>query len=271
MAVMKPFLKWAGNKYQIIERIKAVLPPGKRLIEPFVGSGAVFLNTEYPSYLLADTNADLINLYQQLQTGGQEFIDYCRTLFTPENNIPDRFYELRHRFNQTGDLVEKGALFIYLNKHCYNGLCRYNARGEFNVPFGRYTTPYFPEEEMHFFHRRSSQATFVTANFVVTMEAAEAGDVLYCDPPYVPLSATANFTSYSSDRFGIQEQHTLARMAATLAARGIAVVISNHDTEFTRSAYQEATDVHYFSVQRFISCNGANRNKADELLAIYKP
>jgi DNA adenine methylase len=268
---MKPFLKWAGNKYQIVERIKAVLPPGKRLIEPFVGSGAVFLNADYSCYHLADANPDLINLYQQLQRGGETFIDHCRSYFTPANNTPDAFYTLRQQFNETSDAVEKGALFLYLNKHCYNGLCRYNAKGGFNVPFGRYTKPYFPEAEMRFFAQRAAAATFVTANFVTTMELAEPGDVVYCDPPYVPLSATANFTSYSADRFGAEEQRQLAEMAETLHGRGVAVVLSNHDTEFTRLAYQRATELVYFPVQRYISCDGANRNKVDELLAIYRP
>ena len=133
---MKPFLKWAGNKYQIVERIKEVLPAGKRLIEPFVGSGALFLNTDYPAYLLADANPDLISVYRHLQSDGRDFIEACRLYFTPENNSPERFYEFRQRFNTTSDATEKATLFVYLNKHCYNGLCRYNSKGGFNVPFG---------------------------------------------------------------------------------------------------------------------------------------
>ncbi len=266
---MKPFLKWAGNKYQIIERIKAVLPPGKRLIEPFVGSGALFLNTDYPVYLLADANPDLISLHKQLQAGGQAFINTCRSYFTPENNRAERFYELRERFNLTTDTAEKAALFVYLNKHCYNGLCRYNSKGGFNVPFGKYIKPYFPGDEMLFFWHRCQHAEFVVQGFVETLESAVVGDVVYCDPPYVPLSQTANFTSYSSDRFGVDEQLMLARMAERLAACGIPVVISNHDNEFTRQAYRNANHAHYFPVQRYISCDGANRNKVDEVLAIF--
>jgi len=267
---MKPFLKWAGNKYQIVERIKAALPPGKRLIEPFVGSGAIFLNTDYPSYLLADANADLISLYQHLQGGGQTFIDYCRTFFVPENNTEVAFYEFRTCFNRTTKLSEKAALFLYLNKHCYNGLCRYNAKGEFNAPFGRYLKPYFPETEMQYCHHQAQNAVFCQANFTETMEAAELGDVIYCDPPYVPLSTTANFTSYSAGKFGPQEQQQLTEMAEKLAKRGIPVLISNHDTEFTRNAYINAHTQLYFSVQRYISCDGANRNKAAEVLAVFK-
>jgi DNA adenine methylase len=268
---MKPFLKWAGNKYQIVERIKAVLPPGKRLIEPFVGSGAVFLNTDYPDYVLADANADLINLYKQLQSGGEEFVRYACSFFVAANNTTERFYAFREHFNKATDPIEKAALFVYLNKHCYNGLCRYNAKGGFNVPFGRYTKPYFPKEEMRFFFQRAQRASFYQANFEATMETAELGDVVYCDPPYVPLSATANFTSYSSDRFGTAEQIKLAEMAEKLAARNIPVIISNHNTEFTLTAYKNAQELIFFPVQRYISCDGANRNKVDELLAVYNP
>ncbi|MCL4860292.1 MAG: Dam family site-specific DNA-(adenine-N6)-methyltransferase [Caldilineaceae bacterium] len=267
---MKPFLKWAGNKYQIIERIVAVLPPGTRLIEPFVGSGAVFLNTDYPHYILADANPDLINLYQQLKRGGQAFIEQCCAYFTPENNTTGAFYSLRMKFNLTTDRTEKAALFVYLNKHCYNGLCRYNAGGAYNVPFGRYAKPYFPAREMMAFLARAGRASFQHATFVETMQQAQVGDVVYCDPPYVPLSSTAKFTSYSATAFGAAEQAQLAAQAESLLARGIPVVISNHDTEVTRTVYQNASQQHYFPVQRFISCNGKNRNKVNEMLAVYR-
>jgi DNA adenine methylase len=265
---MKPFLKWAGNKYQIIERVLAALPAGNRLIEPFVGSGAVFLNADYPHYLLADSNQDLISLYQYLQVEGETFIQDCHAFFTPENNQTEAFYRLRMLFNVTEDQRLKALLFVYLNKHCFNGLCRYNSKGGFNTPFGRYKKPYFPEKEMFFFYENTKQAVFESADFVTTLSNARAGDVVYCDPPYVPLSKTANFTSYSAGGFGQDQQVLLAKMANNLAAKGITVVISNHDTEFTRSAYQKAS-LSSFAVQRFISCNGASRQKAAEMLAIF--
>lgn len=267
---VRPFLKWAGNKVRILHHIKAILPPGNRLIEPFVGSGAVFANTGYARYLLADANADLIALYRHLQEEGHVFIDYCRSFFTPDNNTNDAFYRLRARFNETADAREKAALFLYLNRHCYNGLCRYNASGGFNTPFGRYARPYFPAAEMAHFHEQSRRAEFICAGFRETMESARPGDVLYCDPPYVPLSQTANFTSYSADRFGPGEQRDLARLAEMLAARGIPVVISNHNTEFTRRQYAQAQIV-AFDVRRTISCDASNRGTASELLAIFSP
>lgn len=265
---MKPFLKWAGGKYRLVERITAVLPPGGRLVEPFVGSGAVFLNTDYPRYLLADVNADLIALYQTLQREGTAFINTCETLFTPENNRKEVYYGFRAEFNSTTDVRRKAALFLYLNKHGFNGLCRYNASGQFNVPFGRYQKPYFPRQEMLAFHQQAQWAEFVCADFTAVLPTLSPGDVVYCDPPYVPLSDTANFTSYSAGNFDLAQQRALAQQAELLAAQGIPVVISNHHTPFTEQIYQRA-DQHTFQVQRHISRDGANRQKADELLAVF--
>jgi len=264
----RPFLKWAGNKYQILEHIMALLPSGHRLIEPFVGSGAVFLNAGYESYLLADSNEDLISLYQTLQSEGELFIDYCRHYFTSGTNVENRYYELRQEFNTTPDSRLKAALFIYLNRHAYNGLCRYNSKGGFNTPFGRYAKPHFPEQEMRRFVNRAGGATFTVADFRDTMRSAQRGDVLYCDPPYVPLSATSNFTSYSSGGFGRDDQVALAELAKELSARGVPVLISNHATEFTLNAYQTAK-IEQLDVQRFISCNGDNRGTAREVLALF--
>jgi DNA adenine methylase len=265
---MKPFLKWAGNKFQIVNRIKEVLPSGERLIEPFVGSGALFLNTDYQTYLLADTNQDLVNLFLCLQTDGEDFIEYAKSFFTPENNEKETFYQFRRDFNASEDIRYKSALFLYMNKHGFNGLCRYNSKGKFNVPFGRYNKPYFPEKEMFYFAEKAKNAEFQIADFTDTMDKAEPGDVVYCDPPYVPLSDTAYFTNYSSGGFGIGEQEELARQAMKLAARGITVVLSNHDTEFTRLTYSSAKIIS-FDVQRYISCDGNNRNKAPEILAVF--
>lgn len=268
---MNTFLKWAGNKQKIVDRIREVLPAGKRLIEPFVGSGAVFMNTDYPAYLLADSNPDLINLFRQLQQEGPAFIAYCRSFFTPANNNPERYYHYRSLFNTTADARMKAALFLYLNRHGYNGLCRYNASGGFNVPFGRYRRPYFPEEEMHAFHVKSQHSVvFCRSDFEEIMASAQPGDVIYCDPPYVPLSATANFTSYHSRGFGLDQQCRLAKAAEAAARRNIPVVISNHATPFTEEIYAAAR-IYRFPVRRTISADIHNRNTVTELLAVFDP
>lgn len=267
---VRPFLKWAGNKYRIIEKIRRRLPPGSRLVEPFAGSGAVFLNTRYDSYLLADSNADLILLYRQLQQAGEAFVDCARELFQPQNNGETAYYRFREEFNATGATARRAALFVYLNRHGYNGLCRYNSGGGFNVPFGRYRKPYFPEREMLAFAERAQQAEFVHADFRQVMVSARPGDVIYCDPPYVPLSRTASFTTYSAGGFDLEAQHELAELARDAAERGIPVLISNHNTPFTQQTYNaHGAQLSRFQVQRYISCNGAQRGKARELLALF--
>jgi DNA adenine methylase len=270
LPVIRPFLKWAGGKFRLIERIKALLPPGQRLIEPFVGSGALFLNSQYPAYLLADANADLINLYQQLQHNHEQLIACCAPLFTPQTNSSECYYAQREQFNHSQERLEKAALFVYLNKHGFNGLCRYNASGGFNVPFGRHTKPYFPAAEMRSFAAKAQQSTFVVQDFATTLSTTQPGDVVYCDPPYVPLSTTANFTSYSVLPFGAAEQAKLAEMAEALAARGVPMLISNHDTPVTRELYAQARHLESFEVQRHISCDGTKRGKAAELIVLFQ-
>jgi len=265
---IRPPLKWAGGKYQILNRIRERLPAGHRLVEPFVGSGAVFLNTHYDRYLLNDINTDLIGFYKALKKEGDAFIEYARQFFTDKTNRETVFYKLRNDFNATSDALYKAALFLYINKHGYNGLIRYNASGALNVPFGRYKRPYYPEKEMRVFLKKARKASFSNKDFKKIMLATKPGDVVYCDPPYVPLSRTANFTAYSAAGFGQQEQLRLAELAEELAGRGVPVLISNHYTDFTATAYQNAEQFR-FPVRRLISCNGSKRKPTLEVLAAY--
>lgn len=272
---MKPFLKWAGNKYPIIDRIRPLLPQHldlskARLIEPFTGSAAVYLNTDFGYNVLSDANEDLINVYRYIQTEGERFIRFARQFFTPDNNHASIYYHWRETFNTTTDSRLKAALFLYLNRHGYNGLCRYNNSGQYNVPFGRYRQPYFPQAELDAFHEKSNQrdTIFISQDFRETMSQAKPGDVVYCDPPYVPISQTANFTSYSRLSFGQEDQEDLANLAKELSEKGVFIIISNHDTPFTQEAYQSA-QIYPFQVQRYISCQGSKRQKANEMLAVF--
>ncbi len=264
----RAFLKWAGGKYPLLDDIKKYLPEGDCLIEPFVGAGSVFLNTDYSRYILADINSDLINLYNIVKVRTDDYVQEARSLFAPVHNDSVAFYRFRAEFNQCKDAFRRAVLFLYLNRHCYNGLCRYNLRGEFNVPFGRYSKPYFPEEELYHFAERAQHATFVCQSYDVSMTNVAAGSVVYCDPPYAPLSATANFTAYHTDSFSMVQQQHLAQLAESLQGDSIPVLISNHDTELTRIWYQQAK-LHKLQVRRSISRNGGTRNKVDELLALY--
>ena len=266
---VRPFLKWAGGKFRVLDRILPALPMADRLVEPFAGSAAVSLNADFGEALVADFNADLINLYRSIKNETTRFIDEAGALFDGTRNNRDGFESLRTEFNESTDAFRRSVIFVYLNRHGFNGLCRYNAKGRFNVPFGKYDKPGFPLAEIESFADAATRMEFVHQSFVATMDAAREGDVIYCDPPYVPLSVTSNFTSYSTSAFGFSEQKALAEKARNCAARGIPVVISNHNTAESRALYQDA-EIHTFEVQRFISSKASTRGNAPELLAIFR-
>lgn len=265
----KPFLKWAGGKFRVLDHILQRLPRGERLVEPFAGSAAVALNAGFPVALVADFNEDLINLYSSVQADTARFVEEAGALFVRQNNSRDAFDALRAEFNESTDPFRRSVIFVYLNRHAFNGLCRYNAKGRFNVPFGKYTNPGFPAGEIAAFGVAAQRMEFRHQDFLTTMSSAIAGDVIYCDPPYVPLSVTSNFTSYAPGTFGFAEQKALAEMARECAARGVPVLISNHDTPDSRALYAGA-EIHSFEVRRFISSKASTRGNAPELLAIFR-
>lgn len=270
MIRVRPFLKWAGSKYRCLDNILDSLPKANRLIEPFTGSAAIFMNTDYPSTLLAESNQDLIILFRHLQQEGAAFINYCEGFFSKQNNSAEQYYQFREHFNQCSEPRQRAAIFLYLNRHGYNGLCRYNLSGKYNVPFGQYIKPYFPRKEMLSFYQKSQQATFIHCDFRETFTEANPGDLIYCDPPYSPLNQSSNFSSYTNLKFGEKEHVILAGLAMDSIQRGITVIISNHDTPFTRRYYQKSI-IKSFPVKRSISCLPQNRIPAQELLAIFKP
>lgn len=265
----RAFLKWAGGKYALVEEIARRLPQSERLVEPFVGAGSVFINTDYSSYLLSDINPDLINLYKTIQSQPDHYIHEAAKLFVSGNNDKARYYDLRAEFNQTQDTFERAVMFLYFNRHGYNGLCRYNKKGGFNVPFGSYKKPYFPEKELNFFAEKAQRATFICADYRTTFEQVRTGDAVYCDPPYLPLSATASFTSYASGGFNMDAQQGLADCANDAAELGASVLISNHDTPQAREIYQNASYQDFLMVKRTISQKGAGRKKVNEIFARY--
>jgi len=269
----RAFLKWAGGKYSLVDDIRVRLAQARQdadtLVEPFVGAGSVFLNTQFKHYILNDINADLINLYNELKRSPDEFISDAKKLFVELNNHPEAYYEYRVQFNQSRDISERAMLFLYMNRHGYNGLCRYNLKGIFNVPFGKYKRPYFPEKEMYFFAEKAQQATFTCLGYAEVFKLVPDNAVMYCDPPYVPLSKTASFTSYAKGGFNLDDQANLANLAEQAAFESSTpVLISNHDTVWTRKIYSQAT-LEQIQVKRTISPKGTGRNKVNELMAMY--
>ena len=264
----RPFLKWAGGKFRLLPQLVPHLPQRHTFVEPFVGAGAVFLNFTARRFICNDINPDLISLYQQLQEGPEEIIEASRDFFSGRYNNARQYYRLRKKFNKTTCPLERSVLFLYLNRHSYNGLHRINLKGEFNVPFGAYLKPYFPEIELRAFSEKAQSATFSCDSFETCMQKAPRKAVIYCDPPYAPLTETARFTNYARPGFGLEDQARLAEAARLAAQKGCTVIISNHDTPFTRDLYQNA-DCHYLEVQRLISCKAAKRKRAPEVIAVF--
>ncbi|MES2212116.1 MAG: Dam family site-specific DNA-(adenine-N6)-methyltransferase [Pseudomonadota bacterium] len=267
----RPFLKWAGGKYRLLKPIRALLPRGSLLIEPFAGAGSVFLNTDYDHYWLNDINPHLIALYQSVKDEGPKFVHYAKRYFTQKYNDEDAYYTLRDQFNSTRHPRLRSALFLYLNRHGYNGLCRFNQQGKYNVPFGHYVKPYFPERELQHFFQKAQQATFFQKDYRELFERAPENAVIYCDPPYAPSSSGPSFTNYSGQGFNWSEQEHLAKLARAAAKRGIPVLLSNHDTPEVRALYKGAK-MRSIAIKRPINTQIHRRNEPVlELLAFFAP
>lgn len=265
----RPFLKWAGGKYSLLPDLDRLIPAGKRLVEPFVGGGSVFLNSDkHERFLLADVNADLINLYQMLAVVPDSVIYEAMKAFRHLNDA-ENYTVIREAFNaQRLDAVERAAALLYLNRHCFNGLIRYNLDGFFNVGFGKYKAPYFPEEEIMAFKRKAHACVFMNAGFRRTIALAGDGDVVYCDPPYEPLPGTAGFTNYAAGGFSWDSQVELTESCVAAHQRGAKVVISNSTAPRVIELYeQHGFTLHRVSARRAISSKGSTRETASDVVA----
>ncbi|HFD2653580.1 TPA: DNA adenine methylase [Klebsiella quasipneumoniae] len=266
----KPFLKWAGGKYTQLADLFRLIPEGKRLIEPFVGGGSVFLNSDkHADFLLADVNPDLINLYQMLALVPDAVENHARWMFEHMGH-PAGYELIRKEFNaQTLDTTERASAFLYLNRHCFNGLMRYNLAHQFNVGWGKYKAPYFPFDELKAFADMAHNCVFMTSGFRRTIDLAGAGDVVYCDPPYEPMPGTAGFTAYAAGGFTWDDQVLLANRCAAAHNRGARVVISNSSAPKVVDLYREhGFNLEFIKARRSISCSGTTREVARDVVAI---
>ncbi|PKB89205.1 DNA adenine methylase [Ewingella americana] len=268
---MRTIVKWAGSKSRVMDKLKEHLPAGDRLVEPFAGSCSVMMNTDYPAYLVADINPHLINLYNQIKENPEWFIADARHFFE-KRNTPEDYYAFRAEFNAGVYPYFSSLIFLYLNRHCFNGLCRYNAKGEFNVPYGKYKKPYFPEDEIRAFAEKAKRATFICASFIETLQLVQAGDVIYCDPPYLPQTATSDFSNYHTAGFTYDEHQRLKRLLRRLADRSYPVVVSNSATPDAMSMYSHAGfDIEKFSARRSIGASAGCAQSAEEIIAKITP
>lgn len=235
-APVKPFLKWAGGKTKLLPDILARFPARfGSYYEPFLGGGAVFFATRPQRAFLSDLNDELIATYRAVRddvSGVMRALD--RHVATEEH-----FYRVRALPAPSHDGVARAARTIYLNRTCFNGLYRVNRRGEFNVPFGRYENPTICNEDGLMRASQALASAEIEHGSVFDMaRRAKRGDLVYFDPPYDPVSATASFTSYAREGFGKPEQEQLAGLFTELDRRGVHVILSNSDTPFMRKLYQ---------------------------------
>jgi DNA adenine methylase len=274
----QPFLKWAGGKSQLLEQFEPFFPDSVRSYrEPFLGGGAVFfhLKARFPKMraTLRDNNRELVNCYEVVRDRVEELIgrlDAHLEEFRSHGQL--YYYDVRKQHKLSG-LVERAARMIFLNKTCYNGLWRVNARGEFNVPIGSYRP-----ERVSLYSRSNllgasaalQEVDLRVEDFRQTLDQAQRGDFVYVDPPYHPLSRTANFTSYTQEEFGPAEQEELAERFAAAAGRGALLMLSNSDTLTTRQLYA-AFHLQTVQARRAVNCDGAKRGRISELVALSYP
>lgn len=262
-----PFLKWAGGKRRLAAQIVEQMPERcETYAEPFVGGGAIFFELakadRFDRAILCDRNAELINLWRHVRDDVERVIE----LISQWPYDKDVFYEVRAM--EPVDDLHCAARTLWLNRTCFNGLYRRNSKGKFNVPFGRYTNPLVVDRENLIECSRLLQGVELRdSDFGELLTEAQDGWVVYCDPPYWPVSETANFTTYDGFKFAAADQQRLADVFAELPARGAHGVLSNSSTPETRDLYaRDELEVRTVMARRNINRNGDGRGPVEELL-----
>ena len=263
-----PVVKWVGGKTKLLPELMARMPERyNRYYEPFAGGAAFFFRLAPKRAVLADYNHDLVGLYTTIAKDVNAVIR--RLEMHHKAHSETHYYQTRERWNDrevSWSTPERAAAFIYLNKTCFNGLWRVNRSGAFNVPIGRYTDPPIcVPEALRAAQQVLARAEIRRADYREAVADAKAGDFLYFDPPYDPITPTANFTSYTSNVFGPEQQQELADTARQLIAKGCYVMLSNSDTPFIRSIYK-GLKIDRVKCARAINSNAAKRGDVDEVI-----
>jgi len=293
--MVKPVLKWAGGKRQLLDEIHSRFPADyNHYHEPFFGGGAVFFDLEPVDGTINDTNPRLVNFYEVVRERPEDLISRLREFKHPASDpdpelghsaenwkgkeLEQYYYQQRARFNRRAyvdgewpstdeERLEEAALLLYLNRTCYNGLYRENSSGGFNVPIGRYSNPDWTQADRIRTVSRTLQDTDIrNEDFEYILDAAEEGDLVYFDPPYEPMSATANFAEYSAEGFGREDQERLLDTVKTLDEKGVQFILSNSAVMFDR--YDEAGFlVEREEATRAINSDETARGEVDEIIA----
>jgi DNA adenine methylase len=265
-----PFLKWAGGKSQVIDQITRRVPSPSDFgtyFEPFLGGGALFFALLPRRAILSDLNPELINAFQVVRDHSEALMA-CLDEYAKHVNSQRRYSETKKVNPDELDPTERAARTIYLNKTCYNGLFRVNAKGEFNVPFGKNKNPALYDRENIMLASKALKGKIITINdYKEITKYAHKNDFIYLDPPYDPLSATAKFTGYTKESFVDSDQAELALTFRDLSNRGCRVMLSNSATDSVLSLYN-GYHKEKIKARRFINCKKGGRGTIDELLII---
>lgn len=265
-----PVLKWVGGKRQLMSEIEKVLPKTyTTYYEPFIGGGAVLFELQPNKAVINDVNVELINLYNVIKDDVELLIEDLRK----HENTPEYFYGIREQDRDRNEYeklskIEKASRIVYLNKTCFNGLFRVNKAGEFNSPFGKYKNPNIVDEVTlravsKYFNK--SDIKILNCDFEQSLRNIRKGSFVYLDPPYDPVSSSANFTGYDKGGFNRDEQIRLKKLCDKLDKKGVKFLLSNSATDFIKELYKDYT-IKIVKAKRAINSNGNSRGEVDEVL-----
>ena len=265
---LKPFVKWVGGKGSSVERLLKLMPEHvTTYVEPFIGSGAMFFSVNFDKALINDANTELMLTYEVIRDRVFELEMYLSSLIYDKNLYETiRNWDREKDFLQK-DKVERAARLIYLMKTCFNGLYRVNKKGFFNTPFGRYNQVQICDSKTLnavSSYLNAKKVEIFNDDYEKLLDKIEKGSFVYLDPPYFPVSKTANFTSYQSGKFCNSEQVRLRNFCVKLHEKGVLFMLSNSDVEEAHELYK-GFNIHVLEVLRKINSNTAKRNAVNEL------
>ena len=273
----QPFLRWAGGKRRLTSLLIQAFPQDfdpkvNKFFEPFIGGGALMLatgnkNSELfipgKNLVINDSNPDLVIVYKVIKNQLPELLAELKKL--SKNLSKEEFERIRSSSPKTN--VARAARFIYLNKTCFNGLWRVNSSGQFNVPWGKLKNPLiYDASNLEACRKRLAGSKITAGGFSEAVISAKKNDLVYFDPPYLPLSASSSFSQYSKDNFGIQDHEELAETISRLTRKGVYVILSNSDTPETRRIFGNTLTLRQIMMNRSISAAGHARTPVNEVL-----
>jgi len=268
--LVMPVVKWVGGKRQLLDDIQAKLPDKyNTYYEPFFGGGALLFHLQPKKAIINDLNSDLMLTYRIIRDNPDDLTESLKSHI----NSSEYFYKIRDKDRsdyvyQSMSDIEKASRLIYLNKTCYNGLFRVNSQGHFNTPFGGYKNPNIVNEPVIKAvseYLNKSNITMLSGDFALAVSNAKAGDFIYLDPPYYPMSDTASFTGYNEGGFDATEQLRLRDLCIELDRKGVHFMVSNSSAKFIIEAYKDF-HIDYVKARRNVNSDGMGRGEIDEVI-----